>query len=121
MAKAEIILKDGSRMNIDGTPEEIIQIKNKLENHPKGDLSKVGKDMKDDSSILSNGPLGRIMELVQEGFFKEKRTITDIKDRLEEKAIFYDSTSLSPSLLRLINKKMIRRVKEENQWRYVNP
>jgi len=122
MAKAEIILKDGTRMLIEGTTEEIIQFKDKLEHASKNQSSEEDKGTKKDFGISSStGPLGRINQLIQESFFKEKRTIQDIKSKLEEKAIFYDATSLSPTLLRLVKKGIIRRIKENGQWRYVNP
>ena len=88
----------------------------------KNQSSEEDKGTKKDFGISSStGPLGRINQLIQESFFKEKRTIQDIKSKLEEKAIFYDATSLSPTLLRLVKKGIIRRIKENGQWRYVNP
>jgi len=121
MAKAEITLKDGTKMNIEGTPDEILEIKEKMEKSHDPKSSPKNRDHIKNFSIKSPvGPLGRINSLVQEDFFKEKRTIIDIKNKLEEKGIFYDSTSLSPTLLRLVKKGVIRRVKEEGQWRYVN-
>jgi hypothetical protein len=121
MAKAEIVLKDGTKMNIEGTPDEIMQIKEHLEKSKVGNLSSEDKDPKKDFGISSQeGPLSRIYNLIKEGFFKEKRTLADIKSKLEEKAIFYDVTSLSPTLLRLVKRGIIRRIKEEGQLRYVN-
>ena len=118
MVHAEITLKDGTKMLLDGSPEEIMQIKEKLEDNSKTHVNLAHKDKRSISD--KEGPLGRITNLIHEGYFKEKRTISDIKNKLAENAIFYDNTVLSPSLLRLIRKGLLRRIKEEGQWRYVN-
>ncbi len=119
MVKAEIILTDGTKMIVDGTPEEILQIKESLEKkHSKSSTPPADIGRK---PISDKGPLGRVSLLVQEGFFKEKRSISEIKSKLAEKAIFYDLTSLSPSVLRLVKRGELRRIKEEGNWRYVNP
>jgi len=118
MVHAEIVLKDGTKMILDGSPEEIIKIKEDMEKKFKKE--NLAKDTKKRISS-KDGPIARVAELVETDFFNEKRTLGDIKKKLEEKAIFYDVTSLSPSLLRLVKKGYVRRIKENGGWRYVNP
>jgi len=125
MAKAEIILSDGTKMNIDGTPEEIIKIKQsfiEFNIKAKSNVSKITRKRSGSKSkILSKeGPLSRIRDLIKNNFFKEERNIEDIRKKLEEKAIFYQVTALSPSLIRLVKKGELRRLKEDNRWEYVN-
>lgn len=65
--------------------------------------------------------MGRIRVLIGEDFFKEKKVIDEVRRILEERAIFYKNSDLSPSLIRLVKKGELRRLKEGGQWRYVNP
>jgi regulator of replication initiation timing len=70
------------------------------------------------------GPKGRIDELITEGFFSQKRTIGDVKKEMEAHGWFHRVEELNPSLLRLMQDKRLRRIKEpENEggkliWRY---
>jgi hypothetical protein len=67
------------------------------------------------------GPTEYIRELIGEGYFKTKREIGAVRDKLEERAHIYPVTSISGPLLRLVKKKELRRLKEDEVWRYVNP
>lgn len=72
------------------------------------------------------GPKGRIDELITEGFFSQKRTIGDVKKEMETHGWFHRVEELNPSLLRLIQDKKLRRIKEPEKeggkliWRYSN-
>jgi hypothetical protein len=50
------------------------------------------------------------LELREEGYFKSKRFLNDIKKKLEEKGHIYARTTLSPTLLNLVKRKDLRRV-----------
>jgi hypothetical protein len=123
MAKAEINLPNGTKITVDGTPEEIIKIQ--------GAFSRPSEYERKDSRVYGSkvipkkkpnkiGPLGRIRNLIEEDYFKDKRTIEDVRKILEERAIFYKSSDIAPSLIRLVKKGELRRLKEDGQWRYVN-
>ena len=123
MIKAEIILKTGEKMTIEGSPEDILAVKAKIEeNYTKNNSFKSLAHNKQKSIKIKNkgGPLSRVLELVNEDFFKERRDIGAIKKKLEEKGRIYAINSISPALLRLVRKKAIRRLKENNKWAYVN-
>jgi len=71
-----------------------------------------------------SGQKGRIEELIAEGFFSQKRTIEEIKKELEAHTWHHRLEELSPALIRLVNEKKLRRVKEPEGksgklvWRY---
>ena len=124
MAEAEINLPNGTKINVKGTPEEIILIQQAFSKDSEHKSRKVSIDR--NSSIPKSkpdkiGPLGRIRVLVVEDYFKEKRAIDDVRRLLEEKAIFYKSSDIAPSLIRLVKKGELRRLKEDGNWVYVNP
>lgn len=115
MAKAEIIFPDGTKMVLDGSVEEVMRIKKHFSQKEKS-VDNLASEKKN-----SPGPLGRIGLLIEENFFNDKRTLKDIRKKLEEKAIFYSPQMISPALIRSIKKGRLRRIKEAGKWRYVNP
>lgn len=72
------------------------------------------------------GPKGRIEELIVEGFFTQKKTIGDVKDELAKHTWHHRVEELQPSLIRLVQEKKLRRIKEPEGdsgklvWRYSN-
>lgn len=120
MVKAEIKLSDGTKINIDGTPEEIMRVKNLITlKEPSSSAHKPSNELK--KRMQSKvGPLQRIRILIDNNFFKQKRGIEDVRQALEEKAFFYKSSDISPSLIRLVKKGELRRIKEGGTWKYVN-
>lgn len=71
------------------------------------------------------GPKGRIEALIEDGFFNQKRTIGEIKEALEARTWYHRVEELSPQLVRLVNEKKLRRIKEPEEggkliWRYSN-
>ena len=71
------------------------------------------------SSKKQKGLTSLVTELIEEGYFKSKRTLGDIQKKLEERGHIYARTSISPMLTRLTRKRTIRRLKEKKVWVYV--
>jgi hypothetical protein len=92
------------------------------------EMPKPGKVKEETTSKAKQpkGPKGRIEELITEGFFSQKRTIGDVKKEMEAHGWFHRVEEINPTLLRLIQDKKLRRIKEpENEggkliWRYSN-
>lgn len=65
-----------------------------------------------------------LVELKQEDFFANPRTLGEIKLKLEEKTLHYPTTTFPPYLNRLIREKILRRFKKNTDgkeaWVYVN-
>ena len=125
MAKAQITLPDGTKIHLEGTPEEIISVQGALsQNSTDKRFSKKTKSPKrspvNNRKPSKEGPMSRIRDLISEDFFKEKRKMDEVKIILEQKAIFYQASDLAPTLIRLIKKGELRRIKENNKWVYVN-
>jgi hypothetical protein len=66
------------------------------------------------------GPSSYILELKQEEFFKQKRTLPEVQKKLEENGHIYAQNSLSTPILRLVRSRQLRRIKEDDVWVYVN-
>ena len=60
-----------------------------------------------------------ISEFVETGFFAAPKELNAIRLALKEQGHFYPTTTLSPTLLRLVRKRQLRRIKENKRWVYV--
>ena len=125
MAKANMVLPDGTKVAIEGTAEEVALLlarcsqvssppdrqmrKRKLQRSPR----------RKSQTTKRAGPQTYIAELVTEGYFKSKRNLGDIQKKLEERGHIYAQTSLSPAMTRLTRKRTLRRIKEKKGWVYV--
>ena len=130
MAKANLVLSDGTKVKIEGTADEVAILLGRFsaqESSYTGGTTtkkKVKKKIKKTTpggraSIKQEGPTSLITELVGEGYFKAKRTMGDIQKKLEERGHIYALSSISPALTRLTRKRTMRRLKEKKGWVYV--
>ena len=107
LLKTEDIPDFAPEKSVDDTPKEI-------------------KNPKQEKKTSVKGPKGRIEALIEDGFFNEKRTISEIKDALEARTWYHRQEDLSPQLVRLVKEKKLRRIKEPEKeggkliWRYSN-
>lgn len=130
MAKATLVLPDGTKVDIDGTANEVAKLLATFSldstAHPKKQRSKRKRAPKPAGSTTKKatarkGPQKLIGELAAENFFKgSKRTIGGIQKKLEEKGHIYAQESLSTPLLRLTRNGTLRRLKEKGAWVYVS-
>lgn len=121
MPDASLTLPNGTKINIQGSEEEIARIVKRISGYDTGTEGPVRpKKSPSDSQPAASGPTGHIRELVDEGFFKQKRSIGDVRKALEAKGHIYARTSLSPVLVRLTRLRLLRRLKEEGAWNYVD-
>lgn len=65
-----------------------------------------------------SGLTKEIFNLVQEGYFKEPRTISEIEKKLHQRAVNKPTTSLMKPLRLLIHKRIIEREKPEGKGHY---
>ncbi len=127
MAKADLTLPNGTKVRIEGTAEDVAVLLAKwsgtetatkrvqAKRRPKRGTRRAIAPKKS----TKQGPGGLITGLAQEGFFKTKKRLPEIQKKLEEQGHIYAQTSLSPSVLRLTKKKILRRLKEKKGWAYV--
>lgn len=99
----------------------VFALEQSIDDSPK-EIKKPAQEKK--SSL--KGPKGRIEALIEDGFFNEKRTISEIKEALEARTWYHRQEDLSPQLVRLVKEKKLRRIKEPEKeggkliWRYSN-
>lgn len=131
MAKAQLTLPTGAVVAIEGTPEEVADVLARFQTpESRTSGSKKVKKTKASSERAtqtrsrragSGGPQVLIRELKDSDFFSQRRNLTDVKAELEKGGHIYAVTHLSTPLLRLVRARELRRLKEGDQWTYVNP
>ena len=129
MAKANLVLVDGTTVAIEGTAEEVALLLHKFSS-PSTAAGTKGKKERGKARTASprktagktqrKGPQQIMADLAKEGWFKSKRTIGDVQKKLEEKGHIYAMESLSTPLLRLTRNRTLRRIKDKGGWAYVS-
>lgn len=119
MATAQITTKNGAKVTIEGSPDEVATLLERLDKHVHERFAKVASRNKNEGQSKAT-PVNLISELIDGGFFKKPKELGAIKIALEEQGHFYPVTTLSPALLRLVRKKELRRLKDKKRWLYVN-
>jgi hypothetical protein len=66
------------------------------------------------------GPTTYLREMIEEGFFKKPKAITDVKVELENRGHHIPLTSLSGPLQGLCKRKLLRRQKKDSRFEYAN-
>lgn len=120
MAKAHVVLENGTKVTVEGTSDEVAALVVKLG----GGSSAQGAKKKKHKSAPGKkkakvGPGDLVSDLINDGFFKKPKELGSIRIALQEQGHFYPVTTLSPVLLRLVKKKQLRRIKDKKRWTYI--
>jgi|CXWL01.1.fsa_nt_gi hypothetical protein len=122
MPKAQIALTDGTKITIEGTSDEVSAFISKFSaSAPLSSKEQKRSGKKSEQRTLKSkpGPVDLISELIDGGFFKKPKELGSIRLALEEQGHYYPVTTLSPILLRIVRKKLLRRIKDKKRWLYV--
>jgi len=113
MAKAQINFPDGTKVKLEGTPEEISTVVDRARKAQQtGRPARVGKGKAKPQLV------DHIANLIDGGFFKKPKDLAAVKGALEEMGHHYPVTTLSPTLLRQVRGRNLRRLKENKRWMY---
>src|SRR4051812_37974535 len=117
MAKAQITLPGGVVVNVSGTPEEISAVVGRLQGdgstrRPAESTEKRPTKHK----VVKAGLPDLIANLIDGGFFKKPKDLAAVKLALEEMGHHYPVTTLSPTMLREVRKRNLRRIKQAGHW-----
>ncbi len=117
MAKAHIKRPDGTSIVIEGEPQEVAALVSIIESGTprKGRaLTKPEKRGKRERLSLSDS----LLLLMDEGFYKKPKDLAAVKTALAERGHVYPVTTISPALLRLVQRRYLRRIKQDKRWFY---
>ena len=117
MAKARIRRPDGTTILINGNPQEVAELIGKLGG---GGPSKAqgGKSLKSRGNKSRATLSDLLLILVEEGFFKKPKDLAAVKSALAERGNLSPVTTVAPALLRLVQRRYMRRLKQDKRWFY---
>jgi len=119
MAKAHIA-KGNAKITVEGTPEEVAAVVALLQGHPVSPSSRGQHTVrrKAPGKEPKPTPINLVSSLIDGGFFRKPKDLAAIKVALEELGHFYPVTTLSPTLLRMVRRRQLRRLKDKKRWLY---
>jgi len=120
MARAHITTAEGTRITIEGAPAEVAAIVKQVgigvpPTGPRGHVSRESRKVRTKEKAT---PINLVSSLIDGGFFRKPKDLAAVKIALEEMGQYYPVTSLSPTLLRLVRKRQLRRIKDKKRWLY---
>jgi hypothetical protein len=120
MTKAHIVTRQGSKITIEGTPEEVAMLVAKLGEETAHGRGKAAppKRIPRSQEKQKTTPVNLISSLIDGGFFRKPKDLAAVKVAIEEMGHHYPITTLSPVLLRLVRRRELRRIKEKKRWLY---
>jgi hypothetical protein len=123
MADATVKLLSGAVVTVNGTPEEVAEILRRFENtvpHSK-QSAKSPKAKTKRREPSGSGVQALILSLKTEGYFTgQRRGLAEVQSALEGKGHIFPVTTLSPTMIRLVQAKELRRIKENGKWAYTH-
>ncbi len=79
----------------------------------------------DSEEANASSVAGRLMVLREEGFFKSPKALAEIREELKAHAWHYTNATIAHSLIKLVQKKKLRRQRvtqgNAKAWKYTNP
>lgn len=115
MAKAQITTPAGMKINIEGTPKEILAVVKDLGEKAAKHVTIRRRERAKSGRVLL---VDLIASLKDGGFFKKPRDLASTKAALEEMGHHYPVTTLSPIMLRQVRSRNLRRIRKEGRWLY---
>ena len=119
MAKAHIRTKAGTKITIEGEPQEVAAILRQVQSKEASPGPSRGKAKEARRTMRQKvTPINLISSLIDGGFFRKPKDLAAVKLAIEEMGHHYPVTSLSPALLRLVRRRQLRRIKDKKRWLY---
>lgn len=120
MPKAHLTTRTGAKLTVEGSAEEVALIVRQIQgdNSTPPGRRRATRQLRRPSAGQRATPTTLILSLIEDGFFKKPKDLPAVKAALEEKGHHYPVTTLSPSLLRLVRTRRVRRIKQEKRWFY---
>jgi hypothetical protein len=119
MPTASITMPGGAKVVIEGSQSEVADLIAMFQ-HADVSQPKSGPRPKQRNTVSRTGPAELLLGLAEGGFFKTPKDLGSVRHALEEQGHFYPTTTLSPLMLRLVRRKILRRIKDNKRWTYVS-
>ena|ERR1700730_4467319 len=117
MANAKISMPGGVSVEVDGTPDEVAAVVEKLR---ATQTSAFSPKRTGATPSKGRGEIpGLILQLKSEEFFKTPRGLSDVREKLGEIGHHYPVTTLSGAMQAQARSRNLRRFKQDGKYVYV--
>jgi tRNA C32,U32 (ribose-2'-O)-methylase TrmJ len=119
MAKATITLPDGTKMTVEGSAAEIMELVRKMQGSSDPTRKTPTRTAEKRQRLRL---VDHLESLIDKKFFQTPRGLSDVRDKLREMGHHYPLTTLSPAMLNKVRQRALRRMKDAksgNRWKYV--
>ena|SRR5438445_177768 len=124
MARTALSLPNGTKVTVEGTPDEVQRIVKAITSGTVEPVQSPRNGTLVTHDLRKKGRVGateRVRVLKEDGYFREKRTLVNVRNKLNEKGHIHKMDDLSPVLIRMTRSGELRRMQEKGNWVYVNP
>jgi superfamily II DNA/RNA helicase len=118
MAKAKISMPGGVMVEVDGTPEEVAAVLEKMQARQPVGSSPSKPDRAAGGKVKGEIP-SLISQLKAEEFFKTPRGLSEVREKLAEIGHHYPVTTLSGAMQAQTRSRNLRRFKQNGKYVYV--
>lgn len=115
MVKTTIRTKNGIKIEVEGTPDEVSKIVSEV----KKEIEKTEEFKAIKKAKSKAGATDFVIKLKADGFFDKPKNLAEIKEKLAEHGLIYPVTSLSSILIGLVRRRELGRIPTEKGWGYV--
>ncbi len=117
MANAKISMPGGVLVEVEGTPDEVAAVLEKLRTKQAGGVLQTGPIQ---PGSKSRGEIPALISLLKaEEFFKTPRGLADVREKLAEIGHHYPVTTLSGAMQAQTRSRNLRRFKQGGRGKYV--
>ena len=122
MAKAYLTTRTGVKIIVEGSPAEVASLVRQIDGEvgtPKRVRARAATKAKLQRQPKAT-PTNLLSTLIDGGFFRKPKDLAAVKIALEEMGHYFPVTTLSPTLLRLIRRHQLRRLRDKKgkRWLY---
>ena len=122
MAKARLTTKSGTKIVVEGNPVEVAALVRQIEGEEKSTEAahRRRKPKAKEPRPPKATPVNLVSTLIDGGFFRKPKDLAAVKVALEEMGHYFPVTTLSPTLLRLVRRRQLRRLRDKKgkSWLY---
>jgi hypothetical protein len=120
MANAKITTSDGISVEVNGTPEEVATVVERLRSGTKNESKAQPRRSQQAKDHGSGGIPDLVAILKGENFFKSPKGLGEIRKKLADMGHHYPLTTLSGAMQTQAKKRNLRRFKQDGKYIYVS-
>jgi hypothetical protein len=118
MAKAIYTSSSGAKVAVEGSPEEVAELLQKLGAATQKGPITPRSHASAPTRRVRRGVVGHVLGLREVGFFRAPKSLNEVAEALQKDGHLVPTPAVAVVLLRLVRDKELQRTKEGGAWKY---